>query len=901
MSLPPGTRLGPYEVTAAIGAGGMGEVYRGRDATLNRDVAIKVLPGALSDDAERLARFKREAQVLASLNHSNISHVYGFEAATLADGSTVHFLAMELVEGEDLSERLRRGAIPLDEAIAIAKQIALGLEEAHERGIIHRDLKPANIKLTPDGKVKILDFGLAKALEGDASVSASDSRLANSPTVSRHMTEAGMIMGTAAYMSPEQARGKAVDKRADIWSFGVVLFEMLTGRRLFAGETVSDTLAAVLKTDPDWNLLPKDAPSSLRALLKRCLERDPRMRWHDIADARILIEDRPASEPSGPLPRPSTGLSRRKVLVAAAVLVPISIAAGLVGYGLSRRSVPAPAPVHLAIELTANQELGVGGNSVPAFSPDGSTIVFPGRQDGRNTLFKRDLGSRESVPLEGTDGGTDPFFSPDGHWIGFAADGRLRKVAIEGGRPFPLAEATSNSSSAWLEDGTIVYTPIYSSGLYRVSSEGGSPEHLTTPDRASGELGHWTPDPLPGGRFVLFTAFRTPIDRSRVGVLDLKTRAVRWLVDGAFHGRYVSSGHLVFGRGTRLYAMPFDPKTATVLGPAVPVLDDVLVSQTSGFASFAVSGAGTLAYITQTVGDPVRELVWMDRAGREAPVTSERRRYLSVSLSPDGAHAALAVQGESQDLWTLALDRGTLSRLTSSDATEYGASWANDGRDLFYVVDRPPFELWRMAAGVPDSGKALWNEPPLFDTNGIAVSPDGRTIAFLRLEEETGSNIYSRPIDGSEPARPIRATKASERSISFSPDGRFVSYQSSETGRGEIYAQSFPGGEDRVQLSADGGTDPLWARNGEIFYRHDDDVRVITPRRSGTLEFQQPRTLFRAALSTLNGYETRGFDVTRDGSRILGIRIPEANRPRQVEIVTNWTSELGRLAPPTRD
>ncbi|MEO5763196.1 MAG: protein kinase, partial [Vicinamibacteria bacterium] len=692
MSLPSGTRLGPYEVTAAIGAGGMGEVYRGRDATLNRDVAIKVLPTALADDAERLARFKREAQVLASLNHSNISHVYGFEAASLPDGSAIHFLAMELVEGEDLSERLRRGAIPVEEAIAIAKQIALGLEEAHERGIIHRDLKPANVKLTPGGKVKILDFGLAKALEGDASNSASDSRLANSPTISRHMTEAGMIMGTAAYMSPEQARGKAVDKRADILSFGVVVFEMLTGRRLFAGETVSDTLAAVLKTDPDWSLLPRDAPKALRLLLKRCLDRDPQNRWHDIADARILIDADQASDPLDRARPAPPGLTRRVALAAAAALVLITIVAGLGGYSLSRQGRTTPNPFHLAIQLAANQELGIGGNSLPAFSPDGRILVFPGRQDGKDTLLRRDLGSRESVPIEGTEDGTDPFFSPDGHWLGFVAGGRLRKISTDGGRPFPLAEAQSSGGSAWLDDGTIIYTPIYSSGLYRVSAEGGSPEALTTPDHASGELGHWMPSPLPGGRFVVFTAFRSPLDRSRVGVLDVKTRAVRWLVDGGFFGRYASSGHLLFGKGTRLYAMPFDPKTATPIGPAVPVLDDILVSQTSGFAHVAVSSQGTLAYITQSLGDPLRELIWLDRTGREAKASTEHRRYMSASISPDGGRAALAIQGESQDLWTLSLDRGTLSRLTNGEATEYGPVWSKDGREIFYVVDRPPYE-----------------------------------------------------------------------------------------------------------------------------------------------------------------------------------------------------------------
>jgi len=892
-----GHRLGPYEITGAIGAGGMGEVYRGRDATLNRDVAIKVLPAAMAAEPERLGRFKREAQVLASLNHPNIAHVYGFEGATLPDGSTAHFLAMEMVEGEDLSERLKRGALPVDEAVAIAKQIAEGLEEAHERGIIHRDLKPANVKVTPEGKVKILDFGLAKALEGDPTASAANSHLSHSPTMSRHMTEAGMIMGTAAYMSPEQARGKPVDKRADIWAFGVVLFEMLTGARLFAGETVSDTLAAVLTREIRLATLPAATPRAVRDLLRRCLERDPRNRLHDIADGRILIDEKdPEGDPVGAGGGAPIRMTRRTALAGAAALALIAALAGLVGASLARPAAPT-APMHLAVQLAASQELGIRGNSLPAFSPDGRTLIFPGRENGKDTLFKRDLGSRESVPIEGTEGGTNPFFSPDGRWLGFLSDGRIKKVATEGGRPFPLTEAQGAAGCAWLEDGTIIYSPIYSSGLYRIPAEGGTPEQLTTPDRAGGELGHWLADPLPGGRLVLFTAFRTPVDRSRVGVLDLQTHQVRWVVEGGFFGRYVSSGHLLYARGKRLYAMPFDPKTATALGPAVAVLDDVFVSQTGGYAHVAVSSTGTLAYITETLGDPLRELIWLDRTGRESPASTEQRRYLSVSLSPDDQRAALAIQGENQDLWTLALDRGALSRLTSGDATEYGPVWSKDGRELFYVLDRPPYELHRMAAGVPDTGRPLWDEPAVLDTNGIALSPDGRTMAFLRSEEQTGRNLYARPIDGSEPARPIRATRAEEGSVSFSPDGRFVAYQSSETGRLEVYAQSFPGAEERVQLSADGGTDPLWARNGEIFYRRNDEFRVITPRRTGSLDFQEPRTLFSVGLSASNAYETRSFDVTRDGSRILAIRIPPANRSRQIEVITNWTSELPRLAP----
>jgi len=893
-----GTRIGPYGITAALGAGGMGEVYRATDPKLEREVAIKVLPAVFAADAQRLARFEREAKLLASLNHSNIAHVYGFESATLADGSVAHFLAMELVEGEDLAERLKRGAIPVDEALALAKQIAEALEEAHEHGIVHRDLKPANVKVTPDGKVKVLDFGLAKAYAGDGA-GASGPDLSQSPTMAHAGTQAGVILGTAAYMSPEQARGKAVDKRADVWAFGVVLYEMLTGERLFAGETVSDVLACVLKQEVDWNALPLEVPAGLRRLLARCLERNPRNRLHDIADARILLDEvgTGAAEGSVAASGVPPGAARGASVRWLAALVVATAGAGLAGYLANSSDETRTAPMQLSIQLSANQDLGTSGNALLTFSPDGRSLVFGARQDGKQSLFRRDLGGREAVPIPGTEGGESPFFSPDGRWIGFVAESQLNKVAIEGGRPFPLAEARGAGGSAWLHDGTIIFAPIYSAGLYRVSAEGGSPEQLTKPDHAGGELGHWWPEPLPGGRLVVFTAFRTPVDRSRIGVLDLATREVRWLVDAGFFARYVSSGHLVFAKGKRLYALPFDAETAAATGPAAAVLDDVSISQTSGYAQVAVSSRGTLAYITESLGNPPRELVWLDREGRATPALRERRRYLSASLSPDGQRAALTIQGESRDIWTLSLERGTLSRLTSGDVTEYDPVWSRDGRELFYVLDRPPYELHRISVAAPDSGRPLWDEPARLDTNGIAVSPDGRTLAFVRTEEQTGRNLYARPIDGSEPPRPIRATRAEERAVWFSPDGRFVVYQSNETGRSEIYVESLGGSEERVQVSADGGTDPLWAGNGEIFYRHDDEIRVIAPRRAGRAEFDAPRTFFSYSIASGTESESRTFDVTRDGRRILAISVPPEDRPRRLEIVTDWTSELARLAP----
>jgi serine/threonine-protein kinase len=643
-------------------------------------------------------------------------------------------------------------------------------------------------------------------------------------------------------------------------------------------------------------------PPAIRRLLLRCLERDPRRRLHDIADARIVLEDVVSGvdgEGSGAAGGAFNAATRTRhtFLPWLAALVVTTAGAALLGYLARGRGATPVEPMRLAIQLDESQELGTEGNSTIAFSPDGSSLVFPGRENGRQSLFRRRLGEREAMAVPGTEGGDSPFFSPDGRWIGFVAESQMRKVPAEGGRPFSLAEARGAGGCAWLPDGTIVYAPIYSEGLYRVPAEGGSPERLTTPDHKGGELGHWWPEPLPGGKRVVFTAFRTPVDRSRIGVLDLATREVRWVVEGGFFGRYAPSGHLLYAKGQRLYAVPFDPATATAKGSAVAVVDDVHASQIGGYAQAAVSSHGTLAYVTESLGNPLRELVWLDRTGRAVAATSERRRFLSASLSPDGRRAALTIQGESRDLWTLSLERGTLSRLTSGDATEYDPRWTSDGRELLYVVDRPPFELHRIALDAPDSGRPLWDEPAELDTNRIAVSPDGRTIAFTRTEQRTGSNLYSRPIDGSEPPRPIRASRGEEYSASFSPDGRFVVYQADETGRPEIYVESFPPSGERVQVSSDGGTQPLWAGNGEIFFRHDDEVRVVAARRAGRLEFDAPRSLFAFPIAAAGNGELRTFDVTRDGARILAVTIPATNRPRRIEIVTDWTSELARLAP----
>ena len=480
---------------------------------------------------------------------------------------------------------------------------------------------------------------------------------------------------------------------------------MLTGRSLFAAETVSDTLAGVLKAEVDFGALPATTPPALRQLLRRCLERNPKNRLHDIADARIVIDDLLAGDNDERLPVAAPAAPRRAGRLHLAwlggLVVAIAGTALLVRGSGSRGAAPGE-PQRLAIQLAENQELAIGGNALLTFSPDGRSLVFGASTNGRRALYRRELGQRHAQAIEGTEDGEAAFFSPDGSWLGFVARGQLLKVPAAGGRPLRIGEARGAGGATWLADGTIVVAPIYSDGLFRVSAEGGELKRLTAPDHDAGVLGHWWPEEVPGGRWVLFTAFRTPVDASRIGAVDLATGEIRWLVDGGFFGRYVATGHLLYAKGQRLYAVPFDPATATLRGAAATVLDDLLVEQTGGFAMLAVSRRGTLAYVSESLGHVPTELVWIDRRGVAAPAASERRRYLSVNLAPDGRRAALTVHGASRDLWVHSFDRGTLARLTSSDDTEFEPAWMPDGDELVYIVDRPPFEVHRIAVGAPD-------------------------------------------------------------------------------------------------------------------------------------------------------------------------------------------------------
>ena len=925
MALTPGQRLGVYEVTAHIGEGGMGQVYRARDTKLNRDVALKVLPDSFASDPERLARFTREAQTLASLNHPNIAHIHGLE-----ESGGMRALVMELVDGDDLSQRIARGAIPLDEALPIARQIAEALEAAHEAGIIHRDLKPANIKLRRDGVVKVLDFGLAKAMERTPGPS---SGLSMSPTITTPaMTHAGMILGTAAYMSPEQARGRPADRRADIWAFGVVLFEMLSGRHVFEGETVTDTLAKILERDPDWRRLPPRTPPVLRKLLQRCLTKNPKNRLQAIGDARLSLEDLIADPAAreGEVEIAAYPLWKKVLPWAAAALF---LAVG----ALWREPVE---PVEQALSrfehvLPTNQVLAHSYRHGVDLSPDGKRMAFVannfGNPDGQRRIYIKSLDQWDAVPIPGTEGGGNPFFSPDGQWLGFVQGLQIKKVSLAGGTPTVLVDSlVSPQGPAWVapgiswgKNGTIVFSNHLATGLTTIRDGGGEPAEFTQLDAAANEVSHRLPHFLPDGSGVLFTVLRhttiTPDwKNAQVWVKSLKTGERKLLVDNALDARYAGNGFLVFARQGKLFAVGFDPRSLLVTGTPVPVLDGVTQAlygaagiMWTGAAQFSVSENGTLLYGAGSIEPPLlSSLVWVDRAGNVSPLVGPKpMSRFAARVSPDGRRVAFSELYVNKDIWLFDTVRGTEDRLTYEGQNAFPI-WSADGSLVAFRSDRSgPLRIY-LSKGLNSRDVTALSPGPLDVPS--SWTPDNKELAFTRgLSGGVGStDIYVVSLDQPDKIRPVVNTDADERFPEFSPDGKWLAYTSNETGRFELYVQPYPGPGKRVTVTSDGAAEPAWSRNGsnELFYRNGQRMMSVHFKVSGP-DFtpDKPVVLFEQAF--LGGGTTvrATYDVAPDG-RFLGVQpIPEPaderNRkifPSTLRLVLNWTEELRELLAASR-
>jgi serine/threonine-protein kinase len=888
-----GTNLAHYRVTAELGAGGMGEVWRASDEKLGREVALKVLPAEFAEDPERMARFEREAKVLASLNHPNIATLYGLETVESGTGTgtgTGTFLAMELVEGEDLSERIKRGPIPVDEVMPIALQIAEALEAAHEQGIVHRDLKPANIKITDEGAVKVLDFGLAKAWQDEGT----DLSSSYSPTITRHATVEGVILGTAAYMSPEQARGKKVDRRADIWAFGVVLWEMLTGSKLFEGETITDVLAAILTSEPDLDDLPTETPPHLRTLIGRCLRRDPKRRMRDMGDARIELEE-PAEfiEKKSVQDRPAAA-NRKGALVAwsaAGLMAATALVLGLLVLGES----PSPEGGPIALSVVLPPEISFSQKTfrpVVAISPTDDELVIAADGGESHLLFRRSLQSTELTPIVGTEGATAPFYSPDGRWVGFSSnrDRMLKKVSLDGGQVVSLAKGDWGGGS-WGEDDTVIYTPAYTDGLWQVSTSGGDARELTSPDPTAGELNHSWPDHIPGTDAVIFTSFRLPLMESRIELYSKATGERRVLVENAVYGRYVAAGFIVFVRDGVMLAAPFNRDTLEFTGSPVPMLEDMFVAIFEGNSQYAISDRGTLAWVPASIVQPPREVVTIDRDGREEILLEADRRYGMPALSPDGRSLALALEDGVPDVWVYDLDRQILNRLTSSTRSEFAPLWFPDGRRLAVVVDDPPFNVYEIRADGSGSPRVLVKNE--IDSYPEAFSEDGRQLVIRQTRPDTSSDLELVLLDDSTILSPIRTTKFEEESPTLSPDGTYVAYHADDTGRNEVYVQRFVDGADRIQVSRSGGQDPLWAGNGDLFFWRGRELVVVPVATAPSIEIGAEGVV----ASTVRHTSTvsREYAITADGQSVIITRTPEVMKSREIQVVMNWFTELERL------
>jgi serine/threonine protein kinase/Tol biopolymer transport system component len=900
-----------YQVLSLIGAGGMGEVYRAKDTKLDREVALKVLPKAFARDPERVARFQREARLLAALNHPNVAAIHGLE-----ESEGRHVLVLELVEGETLAKRIARGPIPIAEALPLFRQLAAGLEAAHEKGIVHRDLKPANVTVTVDGKVKVLDFGLAKAFAGVAPA-GSDLATVSAPDSG---TGEGRILGTVSYMSPEQTRGQAVDKRTDVWAFGCVLYEALTARRAFSGGTSSDRLAAVLEREVDWGALPDETPLLVRSLLRRCLQKDKDLRLHDVADARIEIEEaladlsRPSGEPIDAVTQrrlermaaePARSARRRWALTVGAAVVLAGAAVAAIVWGPWRTpSSREPIVSRFVTTLPPGQtipNLGSWGSTV-ALSADGSQLVYVAQEGDTRRLYRRPMESFEAEPIPGTEGALAPFLSPDGSWVGFYSGQEVKKVSLRGGALSTVCtvDRTTFRGGSWGPRDTIAYSQC-TYGLRLVPVAGGTPEVLTSVSEIQHEGNHAFPQFLPGGEAVLFTVANSPVD-ARIAVYNQVTGEQRTLIDPGFYGRYVSTGHIVYAWEGELLAVPFDLDELEVTGLPVRVLDGVLMEGDPRAAHFSISDNGTLVYVPGGILRDESQLVWVDRAGKEEETLSFPPGLYGPRISPDGRQILVSrsdPRGAGSCVWAYELERGVERRVTDETGAEYWPIWTPDARRVVYnsrqggrsVFRSQPIDGSDPGETIMEKGES-WPSPYSFSDDGSLAYQESE-----RLME--AFDVWVLPPDG--PPHAFLQTESNEFHPAFSPDGRWIAYVSDESGGWEVNLRPYPGPGAVTRVSMGGGEEPIWSPDGrEIYYRGPwgDSVLAVSFDPGGSSpRLGRPRLLFEGRYVNGNWYGRR-YDLSPDGERFLLVREGEPPPAQtQYNIVLNWFEELERLVP----
>jgi eukaryotic-like serine/threonine-protein kinase len=896
MALTSGTKLGPYEIVSPLGVGGMGEVYRARDRKLGRDVAIKVLPLAFGADPERMARLEREAKLLASLNHPNIASIFGFEVSGSIDA-----LVMELVSGPTLAEHLQQAVLPLEEILLMARQIADGLEYAHERGIVHRDLKPANIKLTSDGAVKILDFGLAKAIEGDST----STNISTSPTMSRMATQAGIILGTAAYMSPEQAKGKPVDRRTDIWAFGCVLYEMLSGKAAFSGESVPDILAAVVRGELEWTQLPANTPGRIRQLLQRCLEKDPRKRLQAIGEARIALENYLADPKQAEVPGEATTSSeaqraaespkRRAVWGAlgsfalAAVLI-----AGWFSYFRAQHPALQARVIRAQIKPTVSSSYQFESwSSGFALSPDGRWITYVSKTaEGKPTLWLRATDAIQDKPLQGTEKAELPFWSPDSRFIGFFADGKLKKLEIGGSTVSVICDAPLPRGATWNRDGFILFSPAPASPLMGVSESGGPPVAITSLSLNENENSHRWPYFLPDGKHFLYLSLRgisardTPTNVIQVGSLNSREQKTLFKSDG---NAIYASGHLLYLRQDALVAQPFDPEKLELRGEAVPIAEQVASSFVT-LGLFSASQTGLVTYLDGALATE-RQLTWRDRGGEKLGTVLGPDAYLNPALSPDAKKLTFQLGDRVIDVWLYDLASQVKTRLTFAargKESNMFNTWSPDGRSLIYLsYGDGKYSIHRKPLDGVGTDEVLLEESTEIRPVPFSWSPDGTLLAYHQLKQGERS-IWMLPLSGEH--KPYLFLKGGYRP-QFSPDGKWISYCSDEPGRPEVFVVRFPGPGGKSQVTNEGGCQARWGKDGkELYFLGRDRMMMAADVRTSDSSFQIAglRPLFETHIVDTSSYN---YDVTPDGQRFLCNESLEQSTA-ELTLLVNWTAEL---------
>jgi serine/threonine-protein kinase len=910
VSIETGRSLLHYLLVEKLGEGGMGVVWKAVDTTLDREVAIKFLPDAFAQDPERLARFEREAKLLASLNHPNIAAVYSVHEA-----EGLRFLAMEMVPGEDLAQRLTHGALPPEEALRIGLQVAEALEAAHDNGVIHRDLKPANVQMTPEGKVKVLDFGLAKALTAEPA--SRSIRPETSPTLTSVGTIAGVILGTAAYMSPEQAHGRRADRRADVWAFGCLLFEMVGGKPPFRGESVSDTLASVLKLEPDWELV-KGAPRRIREILRRCLVKDPQRRLQAIGEARIAVEDcLSRSEPSASVEEMAelfSGAPQRRSAVPWIVIAGLGIAL-VASLWTGWRSQPqTPQPVRVKFSAGSGAPMLDGLGAAAVVSADGRRLAFVSEGPSAPRLWVRDLGELEPQELPGTLGASGPFFSPDGEEIGFFSGGLLKTVPVSGGATEVRTETGSPRGGTWCLDGSLVYSADVRSGLFRLRPGADEPEMLTEPDEEASERSHRWPQCLSDGESVVFMVQTEgkDYDEGTIEVVSLRTRERTVLHRGGAYPRVMAGEYLVFARKGTLFAAAFDRERVELVTRPEPVLEGVM-SRTGnqaagdGSAQFDVSHSGLLVYRAGSESAGQYPMIWVDREGVASPALDQLGTYTDPRISPDGTKVAVSViSGSYNDIWVLDLERGALTRLTFGGGSHYYPVWTPDSKYVTFSRDIDDSTGVYMKRADGSGADVTLIEPVTSTREGgqrIALaspcswSPDGKTLAIHLMTEERGFDLsLVRIEDDGEPGRPepFLGTPHDEVFPAISPDGRLLAYQSNESGGWQIFVRPYPDTGGRWQVSVDGGLYPRWSSDGrEIFFRSGSATMAVAVKREADgLAFERPQVLFEGNFIDLTPFAA--YDVDPSGRRFLmfpGVD-SAAEDPGELIFVFDWLEEL---------